>query len=192
MRMNKDQLFEQLFWRWVNLCEQKWISLTGRHRVWAWSARVTGSGGRFGFTGRCQLKNRVCRSSQCASCSAWLGSVVLFIMITNLRNLNDITFDSQAAGATRVSPIRRTGDTPVADGGHEGVLRCPHHPPSRAPMKQLLQVVGEKRKRFLPVGAKTCFSGEAPRQQGRQECRPSDGPATLLSPIVATKACFAA
>ena len=28
-------------------------------------------------------------------------------------------------------------------------------------------------------------------QQGRQECRPSDGPATLLSPMVATKACFA-
>ncbi len=27
--------------------------------------------------------------------------------------------------------------------------------------------------------------------QGRQECRPSDGPATLLSPMVATKACFA-
>ena len=26
---------------------------------------------------------------------------------------------------------------------------------------------------------------------GRQECRPSDGPATLLSPMVATKACFA-
>ncbi len=28
-------------------------------------------------------------------------------------------------------------------------------------------------------------------QQGRQECRPSDGPATLLSPMVATKPCFA-
>ena len=27
--------------------------------------------------------------------------------------------------------------------------------------------------------------------QGRQECRPSDGPATLLSPMVATTACFA-
>ena len=27
--------------------------------------------------------------------------------------------------------------------------------------------------------------------QGRQECRPSDRPATLLSPMVATKACFA-
>ena len=24
-----------------------------------------------------------------------------------------------------MSPIRRTGDTPVADGGHEGVLRSP-------------------------------------------------------------------
>ena len=28
-------------------------------------------------------------------------------------------------------------------------------------------------------------------QQGRPACRPSDGPATLLSPMVATKACFA-
>ncbi|MEN9633344.1 MAG: hypothetical protein RL077_1748, partial [Verrucomicrobiota bacterium] len=27
--------------------------------------------------------------------------------------------------ATLLSPIRRTGDTPVADGGHEGVLRSP-------------------------------------------------------------------
>ncbi len=65
---------------------------------------------------------------------------------------------SRAAGATRVSPIRRTGGTPVADGGHGNL--------------------------FLPVGAKTCFSGEAPMQHGRQECRPSDGPATLLSPMV--------
>jgi hypothetical protein len=31
-------------------------------------------------------------------------------------------------------------------------------------MKQLLQVVGEKRKLFLPVGAKTCFGGEAPKK----------------------------
>ena len=38
MRMNEGQLSEQLFWRWVNLCEQKGISLTGRYRVWAWSA----------------------------------------------------------------------------------------------------------------------------------------------------------
>ena len=72
---------------------------------------------------------------------------------------------SHVAGAARVSPIRRTGDTPVADGGLGKV--------------------------FLPVGAKTCFGGEAPMQQGRQECRPSDGPATLLSPMVATKARFA-
>ena len=27
-------------------------------------------------------------------------------------------------------------------------------------------------------------------QQGRQECRPSDGPATLLSPIVDMESCF--
>ena len=33
MRMNEGQLPEQLFWRWVNLCEQKWISLSERHRV---------------------------------------------------------------------------------------------------------------------------------------------------------------
>ena len=48
-----------------------------------------------------------------------------------------------------------------------------------------------KPQRFRRVGAKTCFGGCAPMQQGRQECRPSDGPATLLSPMVATKACFA-
>ena len=92
-----------------------------------------------------------------------------------------------AIGATSVSPIRRTGDTPVADGGHEGVLRSPttHHP-----KKQLLQVIGGPGKLFLPVGAKTCFGGEALMQQGRQECRPSDGPATLLSPMVATEICL--
>ena len=27
-------------------------------------------------------------------------------------------------------------------------------------------------------------------QQGRQECRPSDGPATLLSPMVGMESCF--
>ena len=27
-------------------------------------------------------------------------------------------------------------------------------------------------------------------QQGRQECRPSDGPATLLSPMVGMEICF--
>jgi len=32
MRMNEGQLSEQLFWRWVNLCEQTWISLSERHR----------------------------------------------------------------------------------------------------------------------------------------------------------------
>jgi hypothetical protein len=32
MRMNEGHLSEQLFWRWVNLCEQKWISLSERHR----------------------------------------------------------------------------------------------------------------------------------------------------------------
>jgi hypothetical protein len=32
-------------------------------------------------------------------------------------------------------------------------------------MKQLLQVVGGPGKLFLPVGAKTCFGGEAPRKQ---------------------------
>ena len=37
----------------------------------------------------------------------------------------------------------------------------PHHPPSRAPMKQLMQVVGGPEKLFLPVGAKTCFGGWA-------------------------------
>ena len=71
---------------------------------------------------------------------------------------------SHAAGATRVSPIRRTGDTPVADGGPGNL--------------------------FLPVGAKTCFGGEAPMLQGRQECRPSGGPATLLSPMVGLESCF--
>ena len=40
---------------------------------------------------------------------------------------------SHAAGATRVSPIRRTGDTPVADGGHEGVLRSPTTHPLALP-----------------------------------------------------------
>ena len=60
-----------------------------------------------------------------------------------------------------------------------------------AAKKQILQVLDGHRTLFLPVGAKTCFGGEAPMQQGRQECRPSDGPATLLSPMVATKACFA-
>ncbi|MEN9634897.1 MAG: hypothetical protein RL077_3301, partial [Verrucomicrobiota bacterium] len=74
--------------------------------------------------------------------------------------------------ATRVSPIRRTGDTPVAhptDRRHScrrwwprRRASLPHHPPSRAPKKQLLQVVSGKRKLFLPVGAKTCFGGEAP------------------------------
>ncbi|MEN9632515.1 MAG: hypothetical protein RL077_919, partial [Verrucomicrobiota bacterium] len=61
----------------------------------------------------------------------------------------------------------------------------PHHPPSRAPMKQLLQVVGGKRKLFLPVGAKTCFGGWAPRsprpksdfcrdrKNQRQHCAPT-------------------
>ena len=34
MRMNEGQLPEQLFWRWVNLCEQKGISLSERPRVW--------------------------------------------------------------------------------------------------------------------------------------------------------------
>ena len=33
MRMNEGQLPEQLFWRWVNLCEQKGISLSERHRA---------------------------------------------------------------------------------------------------------------------------------------------------------------
>ena len=61
----------------------------------------------------------------------------------------------------------------------------------RAAKKQLLQVIGGPGKLFLPVGAKTCFGGEAPMQQGRQECRPSDGPATLLSPMVGMEACFA-
>ena len=61
----------------------------------------------------------------------------------------------------------------------------------RAAKKQLLRVIGGPGKLFLPVGAKTCFGGWALMQQGRQECRPSDGPATLLSPMVATKACFA-
>ena len=32
MRMNEGQLSEQLFWRWVNLCEQKWVNLRERHR----------------------------------------------------------------------------------------------------------------------------------------------------------------
>jgi hypothetical protein len=32
MRMNEGQLSEQLFRRWVNLCEQTWISLSERHR----------------------------------------------------------------------------------------------------------------------------------------------------------------
>ena len=38
-----------------------------------------------------------------------------------------------AIGATSVSPIRRTGDTPVADGGHEGVLRSPTTHPLALP-----------------------------------------------------------
>ena len=41
----------------------------------------------------------------------------------------------------------------------------PHHPPSRAPMKQLLQVVGGPKNLFLPVGAKTRFGGWAPMKQ---------------------------
>jgi len=51
----------------------------------------------------------------------------------------------------------------------------PHHPPSRAPMKQLRQVVGGKRKLFLPVGAKTCFGGEAFKRPDNigQPCRNS-------------------
>jgi len=32
MPMNEGQLSEQLFWRWVNLCEQKWIRLSERQR----------------------------------------------------------------------------------------------------------------------------------------------------------------
>ena len=56
--------------------------------------------------------------------------------------------------------------------------------------KQPLQVVGGPGKLFLTVGAKTCFGGEAPMQQGRQECRPSDGPATPLSPMVGMESCF--
>jgi hypothetical protein len=39
-------------------------------------------------------------------------------------------------------------------------------------MKQLLQVVGEKRKLFLPVGAKTCFGGEAARWRMRMPAKP--------------------
>ena len=45
-----------------------------------------------------------------------------------------------------------------------------------------------KQQLFLRAAAKTYFGGEAPLQQGRQECRPSDGPATLLSPMVGMKA----
>ena len=47
-----------------------------------------------------------------------------------------------------------------------------------------------KPQRFRRVGAKTCFGGCALMQQGRQECRPSDGPATLLSPMVGLESCF--
>ena len=92
-----------------------------------------------------------------------------------------------------MSPIRRTGDTPVADGGHEGVLRSPTtHPLAK---KQLLQVVCGHRNMFLTAGAKTYFDGWALMQQGRQECRPSDGPATLLrnsfcKSFVGLESCF--
>ena len=44
---------------------------------------------------------------------------------------------------------------------------------------------------FFGHGQKSILGRGALMQQGRQECRPSDGPATLLSPMVATKACFA-
>ena len=72
-----------------------------------------------------------------------------------------------------MSPIRRTGDTPVADGGHEGVLRSPTTHLARKQLlqvvgeranKQLIQVVGGPGKLFLPVGAKTCFGGWAARK----------------------------
>ena len=43
---------------------------------------------------------------------------------------------------------------------------------------------------FFPSGPKLVLVGEAPMLQGRQECRPSDGPATLLSPMVATEICL--
>ena len=33
MCMNKGQLSEQLFWRWVNLSEQKWVNSSERHRL---------------------------------------------------------------------------------------------------------------------------------------------------------------
>jgi hypothetical protein len=33
MGMNESQLSEQVFWRWVNLSEQKWINSSERHRL---------------------------------------------------------------------------------------------------------------------------------------------------------------
>ena len=96
--------------------------------------------------------------------------------------------DSECLGAKPVKP------TPLCARAHNGETRGFSRNPRAITTTfetQLLQVVGGPGKLFLPVGAKTCFGGEAPMQQGRQACRPSDGPATLLSPMVATKACFA-
>jgi hypothetical protein len=53
-------------------------------------------------------------------------------------------------------------------------------------MKQLLQVVGEKRKLFLPVGAKTCFGGWPAKKQLLQVV---GGKRKLFLPVGA-KTCF--
>ncbi len=59
-------------------------------------------------------------------------------------------------GVTRVSPIRRTGDTPVADGGHEGVLRSP---PLTIPRTRFCKSLVGLESCFFPSGPKLVLVG---------------------------------
>ncbi|MEN9637454.1 MAG: hypothetical protein RL077_5858 [Verrucomicrobiota bacterium] len=69
---------------------------------------------------------------------------------------------SHAAGATRVSPIRRTGDTPVADGGHEGVLRSLTTHPLALSRNSFCKSLVKKESCFFPSGPKLVLVGRLP------------------------------